>query len=782
MTVAFGERSLEPLVDKMLAQNPDDLEALIRKSELLIERGDRNEALQLLARARQMDQENDEIRMLSVSALLGQLRENPTANPDLIAQLDSQIDRPAQRVEYLSLLVRSALQRSDFKEAVERLVDLSSLLQSNPLLEPSAKEISDESGRHSSLDDWIAARIWDIFNDSTETDKVGINQRLSEFATANRHGTTAYLEHMVRLFGPWSGITPMRQELEQRLRDDGEFLKLERLALGTHAPSARGLASLDPERLLSLASTYVDGQLPQDALSVLDTLDRQTDPFDKDRAADIRQAVEAKIVDVSWPDSAQLNWESRKSSIRTVASYRQRPSPTKVQAGSQFEGWTLVSDPASAIAMRDPTGLVRRVPANRIRTRDTADKQAQICGGFMAVMTTNGLTGIDLFRLLSGDGEAILWNRSFGAQSGSLARRRQETTPFDDQVIRYYITQAGAVQNLPELKLGPIVGDRLILLQGGELLAIDLLTSTTLWRNSNAPESGVIVTDGQRVAVVSPVAKRVDFFSLMDGRKVGSQAWIHEDVWSATETNVLAYQDGPNKKTIIKLINPFSGEVLLEHSSVGANRKQTNAPCAYGRVVQDRYLALLGNDGSTLVWDLRDARELSTATVTPYEDLQGLQVMLLRDQIVLMPRRRQVRSRKPQEQQLLTRSGASHQTIDGMHAISLTDGSVQWHHDFEKSWGCTLTQPKATPLLMLSRSYATYTVRSRRKSIEALALDVRNGKELHPAKLKPVNDNINELETNLVIQAPSSLVVATIGPEVLTYTFGKPKSGKAQEE
>ncbi len=221
LSVAFGEQSLEPLVDKMLEENPNDLDALIRKSELLIERGDRVEAIQLLDRASQMDAENDEIRMLSVSALLGQLRDDPSANPELIQQLDSQIDRPAQRVEYLSLLVRSALQRKDFKQAVDRLVDLASLLQANPLLEPAVKEISDESGRHSSLDDWIAARISDIFHDSSSTDRVEINQRLAEFADAKRHGTTSYLEHMVRLFGPWTGIAPMRLELEQRLREDG---------------------------------------------------------------------------------------------------------------------------------------------------------------------------------------------------------------------------------------------------------------------------------------------------------------------------------------------------------------------------------------------------------------------------------------------------------------------------------------------------------------------------------------------------------------------------------
>ncbi len=781
LSVAFGEKSLEPLVDRMLDQNPDDLEALIRKSELLIQRGQRTDALRLLDRARQMDQENDEIRMLSVSAMLGQLRENPKADPELVESLDSLIDRPGQRVEYLWLLVRSALQREDLKKAIDRLLDLSTLLQSNPLLDPSVTEISDDSGRQSSLDDWIAARIIEISKTASQTDRDQINQQLARFAENKRLGSTSYLEHMVRLFGPLAGIDPMRRELEQRLRDDGSFLKLERLALGTRIPDQQGLSTIPAERLLSLAAAYVDGQMVVDGLAVLDLLQRRGEPYDTARAAEIRAAAESADQPVAWPKTAELNWESEQRSIRNLA-YRQRTSTTNVQAGRQFEGWVLVSDPASTIALRDPSGLVRRVPAERFQQRDTADKQAQICGGFMAVITTSGLTGIDLHRLLSGNGEAILWELSFGAQSIPLARRRIETTPFDDQVVRYYIATAGAVQEPPELKLGPILGDRMIVLQGGDLVAIDLLTSATLWRNPGAPQSGVVLSDGDRIAVVSPAARRVDFFDLMDGQKLESKKWDHGRVWEASGTNVLVYQSAPDQMTDVKLVNPFTDQVVLQHRSYAANRKQVNAPCAYGRVVDGRYMALLASDGEAVVWDLREGREVAKTKLTEYPDLQGLQVMVLKDQILLLPRRRQTQTRKPEPQQLQTRSGSSHQTIDGIHAISLSDGAVRWHHDFKESWGCTLTQPTDTPLVLLARSHATYTVRSRRKTLEVVAFDARDGRELHEAMIKPIKDANNDLETQLTIQAGESRVIANIGSEMLTYTFADPPASDAQQD
>src|SRR5690606_19042560 len=52
LAVAYGEASLGPKIEQALARNPEDIQALIHKAELLIQRGQRDEALTLLARAR----------------------------------------------------------------------------------------------------------------------------------------------------------------------------------------------------------------------------------------------------------------------------------------------------------------------------------------------------------------------------------------------------------------------------------------------------------------------------------------------------------------------------------------------------------------------------------------------------------------------------------------------------------------------------------------------------------------------------------------------------------
>ncbi len=142
----------------------------------------------------------------------------------------------------------------------------------------------------------------------------------------------------------------------------------------------------------------------------------------------------------------------------------------------------------------------------------------------MVVVMPDGLIGVDLFNLLADNGDAVCWQRSMSGDGGPVARRRSAITPFDDQVVRYYIASNVTSNIIPEFRLGPIMGDRVLILQGGDLMAIDLLTDETLWRNSSAPLSGAVLCDGRRVAVVSPSTEEVVFFDLLDGTKARCRA------------------------------------------------------------------------------------------------------------------------------------------------------------------------------------------------------------------------------------------------------------------
>ncbi len=774
LAVAFGESTLEPIVNRMLERDPDDFEALVRKSELLIQREKRDEALDLLARARDMQPDNDEVRMLSVSAMLGKLRDSGSLDDALIQTLDHLIDRPAQRVELLSLNIRSAMQEKQYEAAARRLIDLSSLIVTEPLLESSADDVLNDAGRQCSLDSWLAARVADVASMASESELEVINELLRNENASRAQGSTNLLKRIVRHFGALQGVDPLRRELAFRLQADEAYLDLERLALGSQIPSPDVLDQLPPNRLMMLAEAYAYGAMHHDAIRVLDVLDAKGDAEQVTRSGELRKVATSRITSHQWPDTVALDWESRDARIRTTTTTH-RVSETQVLAGNQFEGWRLVSDSTSPLAMRDPTGLLRRIPMEGTRI-DDMDKEAQICGGVMVVVMPNGLIGIDMYHLLRGDGESILWRRGLSGDGGPVAKRRSTMTPFDDQVVRYYISSSTASNVIPEFKLGPVMGDRVLLLQGGDLLAIDLFTAETLWRNSAAPKSGAVLCDGERVAVVSPATGELVFFDLLDGRKLESKKWEHGEVWESAGTNVLCYSDTDEKRKYeLKLVNAFNGDVILRRETFSANRSNTEAklPSAYGRVIEARYLALMNNEGGAAVWDLMQGREIGAPEVPVYANLQGLQTTLLDGKIVLMPKRRIERPRTPQTQQLQTTDGSFHRTVHGVHAVSLENGEVQWGHQFKKPWGCTLTQPSETPILVLTRSPFSYSTTSRRKTLDVLALDVRDGKELKRFEGKEIRSTNNELETRLTVQPAVSRVIAQVGTELLTYRFGE---------
>jgi hypothetical protein len=117
-----------------------------------------------------------------------------------------------------------------------------------------------------------------------------------------------------------------------------------------------------------------------------------------------------------------------------------------------------------------------------------------------------------------------------------------------------------------------------------------------------------------------------------------------------------------------------------------------------------------------------------------------------------------------------------------VHAVSLQDGSLRWGQQFEEPWGCTLTQPTETPILVLNRSPFTYSTTSRRKSMDVLALDVRDGSEMNKFVGKPILSNNNELETRLTVQPGLWRVMAQIGTELLTYSFDQDEVKETESE
>ena len=772
LSVSHGQMTLEPIVAAALEANPNDFQAVVRKSELLLQEGKLTESLQWLDRARQMDPDDVDVENLSVRAMLTALREDFAANRQLLPELEKLIYWPADQVELIKLQVRASLERKDSVDAIKRLIELSQLVSREPSLASVGRSGRDDSSRQVSLDGWLSARVYEATEGASTEQAAEIDRMIGEHLAAYVGAATPLVKRLLVHFGGLPGARPLTMKLIDRYRDDAAFLAMERLVLGVTQATPATIERLEQWQREALAEIYARGGLLPDAATMLATLDP---------AKDAGRLVESMVL--SADDIAKLSAANQTTQWGKHVTVRLPQEMIRVRAavvkpvigktrrivGETFKGWQVVSDQSSPFAIRDPLGNVYPIPLDGMNRRDDMTRQAVFCGGLMIAMLPGELVGVNLFEVLRGQIDSVIWRRPWRTDaSGGGIKPRSESTKFGDQIYRYVISGTGGDAASTELVLGPIVGDTFYVLQGNELIAYDTMTAEPRWRNTETPRGGVIVSDGNRVAVVSTNSKAIVQFDCRDGRRISETPLEDYQIWASTDESVLMYRDIDDATRDLVLLDPISGKELLRHTY--KDLSATNR--VFGRVINGSHVATLSVNGDVLVWDIENARAVSELKIDPIPTLKGLQVIPHHNSLVLLPN-----TSAPSEDRagvaLQTTSGQDHVKVDvAIMNISLTDGKIAWTHSLESEpWGCTVTQSSLSPMLVLSRGRQRYlTTGSRTKTIDVQAIDFRNGKPVQTLD-QPVESFSNDIETILAIQPTQQQVLVSIGNLRLEYLF-----------
>lgn len=779
LSVAHGQMTLQPIVAAALEANPDDFQAVVRKAELLLQEGDLAESLEWLDRARQMDPDDVDVENLSVRAMLSALRNDFAGNQRLLPQLEQLIYWPADQVELIKLQVRTSLAANDSVDAIKRLIDLSQLISREPALASVGRGAHDDASRQVSLDGWLAARVYESMANATDKQATKINRMIGEYLSEYVGAATPMVKRLLVHFGSQAGGRPLTAKLMERYREDGAFLAMERLVLGATHATPETADRLESWQREALAEIYARGGLLPDAAAMLAAVDPEKDTgrlvesmvLSADEIAKLSAANQTKLwgtqVTVRLP---QEMIRVRGSVIKPVV------GKTRRVVGETFKGWQVVSDQSSPFAIRDPLGAVYPIPLDGMNRRDDMARQAVFSGGLMIAMLPNELIGVDLFQVMRGQIDSVIWRRPWRTDSsGGGIKPRSESTKFGDQIYRYVTSGAGGDVASTELVLGPIVGDTFYLLQGNELIACDAMTAEPRWRNVETPRGGVIVSDGNRVAVVSTNSKSIVQFDCRDGKRISETPLDDYQIWASTDETVLMYREINDTTRDLVLLDPINAKELLRHqyTDLSANNR------VFGRVINGAHVVTLSAAGDVLVWDIQNAREISKLKIDPIESFKGLHVIPHHDSLVLLPNT-SAKSEDRSSVAVQTNSGQDHVRVDdAIINISLADGKIAWKHLLDDGpWGCTITQSSVSPLLVLSRGKSRYlTTGSRTKTVDVQAIDFRNGKPVQTLD-QPVESFSNDIETILAVQPTQQQVLVSIGNLRLEYlfseTFNKP--------
>lgn len=762
IAIAHGESSLRPWVEQRLLADENDLSALLKLSQLQMQDGQREAALTTLARARQIDPENIDVTIRSIEAMLATLREDRKVDPELIETLDQLIVKEEKRIEFLFLRIESAIEDQDAILATELLIELSSLVLDEHHGSMTGQAVLGRSERKVTQDAWIEARARQVKQIAGDTGVLDdVLKRIDQAMPVLDNRPLSQLWRLRRHLGPLDSTEALRRELFQRYRQLDDVAASERVAFGTQLLSDDAIESLSPNARDAMASLYANAGLPEDQRRFGD-----------------RDAVPSRVPwdtesDEFWPAEVKLDWpNSAGENFRGISSQFPKVHPIKHQYGERFRNCALVTLPRLPLALRYPDGRFQAISIDGIRPDDDDDKDAVISGGVMVLHLGGSLVAIDLYRLLFGDDDFVLWSHPLTPDGSPATKRRPEGTPFGDSVIRHTLISSVAGPTLAELSIGPILGDRVLMLRGGELSAIELSTGRPLWQNMEAPSSGKVVSDGQRVAVVSPALRKTMIFDVADGRVLDTQPFNDGKIWAACGSHVVVHTSikGSLRYTV-KMINPISGETLKSIETWSSSRNGGEGDSAYGRIVDGRVLAMMDHQGKAIAWDILEGRELFEVALPEEPHLLGLNVVSNRGRLVYLPKRRNDRGVDPSGEQLQTQQDTIHRTVDAMHAVSMRTGEREWSQLFEKSWGLTVTQPPQTPLLILSRSPFSYEGQVRKKTIDVAAVRTDTGEMAAIETGRRLSVSNGQLLTLQQVDSENRRVTARVGVERLTFSF-----------
>lgn len=789
LAVALGVKTLGPRVERMLKEDPDNLDALIQKALLLSEEGDRQAALQVLQKARQIDPDSDDVLLLSISSMLGELRDNPEPPAGLEDELDALIDTPAQRLEFLALRIQSALRTQSVEAATKRLLEFSSVMADLTPVGNEDDSILRDPSRDCGLDSWIAARAAEIMAMATEQQETAtVRKQLASHLETRGLGSTKTLLGLARQLRPL-GIDELLISLAGRKVAEGELFSAERLLLGPVSPSQildQNRSPFTAEHTAALAKVYSEGGLYDDAVAAIDSLAQQADADANANAeqgsqldgvleelkeqAQQRSDELAQVLDVS--GAVSLHWHSQAMPGSARAAFSQSLVHPSLQGSRTFQGWRVLNMGGSAM-FEDPDGDEAPLPMDEFRTTRTPDRKAKISGGLLVLERPGRISAIDLFAVRSPRrSDALLWTNDFGADGASVTQRKMDTTAFGDSSFSYP-TNSAAANVISEFRVGPLLGDRILVLQAGDLMAVDSSTGELLWRNSDAPTIGHIVADAGRVAIVSysqSIISSVTRFDLWDGRKLETSDWDYGRVWATSGKHVLAYQlDSQSSSATVRLVDPFTNEVVQQIDALIKRPLQQTAGKGFGRILQDRYLVLFDSTGRLVIWDLLKGTELCRHETGEMPKLQSMQAMWMKGQILVLPANEVVRLKGDD---MLTQHGETHRTIHKLIAVSTESGQINWERDFEDPWGITINQPFASPVVVLARSRTTRTVNRTTPKMDIALVRLSDGETIHEVLERAVSPQSNGLTTDVESQPHLNRLRARIDGENLLYEFG----------
>ncbi|HUY34739.1 MAG TPA: PQQ-binding-like beta-propeller repeat protein [Pirellulales bacterium] len=706
-------------VAAVLAQHPDDAEALARQGELLLDEGRLDESVAQLRRSFEIKPE-PRTRELLIDALLEGLRLDFAAHRRHLDEIERLTESPSSRAAYLRLLATGLQQAGEIEAALAaylRLVDLGS---------PGNVLERLDGGLSVRRDRWVRARLAGLREAAKPDELARLDSVLAaRLDAADAAADPAALREFLAYFGGHPLADAARARLAAKLIESDALLEAERLLRESERSSDPGRARAAVARLAELlaragrdddAACYYRRLAGDWADKVC--LDGKTGrQLIDDLPAD--GAVKRRLSDAwLWP-TGQVNKQDQVGQSPNGNRYvpievRGRTRPLGSRASVEYDQ----NNPA--LVGRDGLGHERW----RVSLRDRNEianggfpmiSHAREDGHLLLVSTGLQLLAIDTLGAPGQAGPRVLWTQDLGESPNTMAVAMPVQVRMN---MRQMNVWGGMARASSAGATGPTVAGCVFFQRRRILSAVDPLTGETYWTRRDFPAGCDLFGDEDLLLVVQPNATEAVVLRAMDGYELGRRQVPRIDERLAGVGRMLlvwGLADAGGKASL-RLFDPWTQTDVWQRPF---------DPDAQKTLVGGEAIGVLEKSGHFTLLSLADGKATIDAQVDP-EPLMH-EIHLLRGETHdLLITNRPAKQRNVQFQ------------VPGMMGSSLINGIV---HGFDRATGSkafstpienkilALNQPADLPVLLFT-SFPRPAAPGNPAQGSLLCLDKRNGRIL----------------------------------------------------
>lgn len=762
-----------------LAANPQDLDALALKAQILLQEGQPDEALTLLRQAQKLAPQQAKLRHLLVKVLLALVRQDHQTHLALTEELEQLVTDPLQRREVLRWRAEGLMQAGRIAEAMTALLELADQELAAAAAGSLEQELqSVERHRLARPDRWLAGQFAQLYRqaDSATREELArhIQQRLEQAAAA---GPLTALRTFVSLFSFHPHAVSARQMLLARLLAADALLEAELVAgdlIDHPQPEVAG-----PARA-ALALVYEKARRYELAAALYEDLGvRFASVVCRDgltgaqlrRQAGEQGPVQAALA-AHWP-LGKVDVREQETGNNLAAQRMVYPVTLTHLTGAAPRGLKAHYDPSQlTLSLRSETGQVLATAS--LRSGDGLARPLYVAGltgkanGHLVVLNvgTNvaALHGLSQQR----EGEALLWRKEatdLDPNNPAAQRIYSSSRPSRNPLLGNRPVSFEASGRL-NFSTGPVLSVGVAFQRGRQIVCVDPLTGQSLWETSLPPQTPLptqteifgdeellFVADGR----LDSKNDQVLVLSTLDGRLMDRrQLEPPERRWATWGRHVLAWEEREGQ-VALRLYDAASGRDLWT-----ATVPRTSRGC----LIDGEEVAILQPDGQFQIISLATGRVQLACRLEPAASgLAWISVLRSRQQYLLLASQDSIPTPQSVQPLPITNNVQQSRMHGRVYAFDRATGRPQWlvpavvaHHALPPD------QPVESPLVL----FVGMRQASNKMSTAVLALDRRTGEAVYQQDLS----NAIAVTCDIVAEPTRQTVtLALIGQANRTLTF-----------